>query len=188
MAIDDRRGTGGMWLFIATEAMLFVLLFFSYVYMAEGHWVWLQEEPPKLKLALPMLGILLLSSVVLHWGERRVRNGASGRGRAALAGTVALGLGFVALQVLEYRDHLKTLTPQMNAYGSIFYTIISFHALHLLLGLLMLIYVLLLPRLEPVERPPHRPFHNASLYWHFVDLVWVFIVGLLYVLPNLVKG
>jgi heme/copper-type cytochrome/quinol oxidase subunit 3 len=187
-AIDDRRGTGGMLLFIATEAMLFVLLFFSYFYMAGGHWIWPQEEPPKLKFVIPLLIILLLSSGVLHWGETRVQQGAYGRARVGLAATIVLGLVFVALQVLEYRDHLKTLTPQTNAYGSIFYTITGFHALHLLLGLLMLIYVLILPRLEPVERPPHRPLHNAALYWHFVDGVWVFIVGLLYVLPNLVKG
>jgi len=184
-AIDDRRGTGGMLLFIATEAMLFVLLFFSYVYLAHGHWVWPQEEPPKLIFAIPLLIILLLSSVVLHWGETRVRQGKQGRGRLGLAGTIFLGLAFVGLQGLEYRDHLKTLTPQTNTYGSIFYTITSFHALHVMLGLLMLIYVLILPRLEPVERPPHRPFHNVALYWHFVDAVWIVIVGLLYVLPHL---
>jgi heme/copper-type cytochrome/quinol oxidase subunit 3 len=156
-AIDDRRGTGGMLLFIATEAMLFVLLFFSYVYLAGGHWVWPQEESPKLKFALPMLVILLLSSGMLHWGETRVKQGASGRARLALVGTIVLGAIFIALQVLEYREHLKTLTPWMRTYGSIFYTITSFHGLHLLLGLLMLLYVLILPRLEPVERPPHRP-------------------------------
>jgi heme/copper-type cytochrome/quinol oxidase subunit 3 len=42
-----------------------------------------------------------------------------------------------------------------------------------------------LPQLEPTERPPHRPLHNAALYWHFVDLVWVVIVGVLYGIPNL---
>jgi heme/copper-type cytochrome/quinol oxidase subunit 3 len=165
-----------------------VLLFFSYVYLAQGHWVWPHEEPPTLKFAIPLLIILVLSSGVLHWGERRVKNGERVRGRVALGGTIALGITFAVLQGLEYRDHLKRLTPQTNTYGSIFYTITSFHALHVLLGLLMLLYVLILPQFEPLDRPPHRPLHNAALYWHFVDVVWVFIVGLLYVLPNLVKG
>ena len=49
----------------------------------------------------------------------------------------------------------------------------------------LLIGAFVLPRLEPREHTPHKPLHNASLYWHFVDVVWVFIVGLLYVLPHL---
>jgi cytochrome c oxidase subunit III len=106
-------------------------------------------------------------------------------GRALLAVTILMGLGFMALQVIEYREHLKTLQPQSDAYGSIFYTITSFHALHLVVGLSMLAYVLILPRYEPVDRPPHKPYHNAALYWHFVDIVWGFIVAILYVAPNL---
>ena len=54
------------------------------------------------------------------------------------------------------------------------------------LGLLMLAYVVPLP-LGRVERPPHRPLHNAALYWHFVDLVWIVIVALIYVAPNLTR-
>jgi heme/copper-type cytochrome/quinol oxidase subunit 3 len=48
----------------------------------------------------------------------------------------------------------------------------------------MLIFVLILPKLEPRQFPPYRPYHNATLYWHFVDLVWVFLVTFLYVAPN----
>ena len=52
----------------------------------------------------------------------------------------------------------------------------------------MLIYVLVLPRVHGSDRPPHRALSNASRYWHFVDLVWVFIVALLYIVPNIQKG
>jgi cytochrome c oxidase subunit I len=184
---DDRRGTGAMLLFITTEALLFVTLFFSYYYLGRDEPRWPLDDPPKLTLAFIMLAVLLASSALLHWGERGLRQGRRGRARGAVFGTVALGLVFLVLQGLEYRDHLKSLLPTTDAYGSIFYTITSFHALHLLGGLLMLAYVGFLPRREPVDRPPHRPLHNASLYWHFVDLVWVIIVALLYVTPHL-KG
>ncbi|HYZ87489.1 MAG TPA: cytochrome c oxidase subunit 3 [Bryobacteraceae bacterium] len=183
--IDDRRGTTGMWLTIATEASLFVMLFFAYFYLARGGWRWLDEEPPKLPLALTMMVILLASSAVLHWGETQVKARRYVTGRAALAVTILMGIVFLVLQYFEYKDHLGTLTPRTNAYGSIFYTLTSFHAAHVVVGVLMLSYVLILPRLEPVDLPPHRPYHNATLYWHFVDFVWIWIVALLYVAPNL---
>ncbi len=178
------RGTWAMLMFIATEATLFVCLFFSYYYLGHDKPVW-PPEPPKLTLALVMLGVLLTSSVVLHRGERAERRGRSGAARAAIGLTLLLGIAFLGIQVLEYREHLQTLQPTSDAYGSIFYTITSFHAAHLILGLLMLGYVLALPEIGPNLKPPHRGLHNASLYWHFVDLVWLFIVGLLYVVPNL---
>lgn len=184
--IDVRRGTHAMLLFIATEAMLFLMFFFTYYYLGHAAAKW-PPEPPKYKLALIMLAVLLSSSVVLHWGEKRVKEGAQGSGRAAIVGTLGLGFVFLTLQTLEYADKLKHLQPTTDAYGSIFYTITSVHAAHVMLGLLMLTYVLVLPDIGPGLKPPHRPLHNASLYWHFVDLVWLIIVSLLYVAPNLAR-
>ena len=185
LGVDDKRGTAGMWFFIMTEAALFVMLFFSYFFVVVNGSRRSVEEPPKLHYALPMLGILLLSSVVLYWGEQQVKRQNDGTGRILLAATIVIGIAFLILQFFEYREHLKSLTPWTDTYGSIFYTITSFHAFHLIVGLLVLTYVLILPRIEPAERPPHRPYHNAALYWHFVDLVWVFIVAILYVAPNI---
>jgi heme/copper-type cytochrome/quinol oxidase subunit 3 len=183
--IDRSRGTSAMKLVIATEAMLFVVLFFGYFFLSGGDPRWLHETPPKLKLALPMLAILLASSAVLHLGERASRKGRFAIARASIAATILLGAAFLTLQVFEYRDHWKHLTPQTNAYGSIFYTITTLHGLHVCSGMLMLLYVLFLPKLDPETELPFRPLHNAGLYWHFVDSVWVFVVALLYVLPNL---
>ncbi len=182
--LDNRRGTGGMWLFILTEAALFLMLFFSYFYLAQGGWRWPFERPPKLYYAIPMLIVLWVSSAVLHWGEKELKRRRYTRARFACALTVVLGLLFLVIQAFEYMEHLKTLQPTTSVYGSIFYTITTFHAAHLIMGLLMLGYVLLLPRLEPVDRPPHRPYHNAALYWHFVDFVWLWIVIFLYIAPN----
>lgn len=182
---DEVRGTASMWLFILTEAMLFVSLFFGYFYLGGHNDRWPLDELPKLKLVSIMLALLVASSIVVYFGEEASKKGRRGRARLLLGITILMGLAFVVLQVLEYRDHLRTLKPGTDAYGSIFYTITSFHALHLFVGLGMLVYVLLLPDIEGKVRPPHRPYHNAALYWHFVDFVWVWVVALLYYLPHL---
>lgn len=188
LRFDERRGTWAMWLFIASEAFLFVCLFFAYFYLGKGKPRWPMDPAPKLMLAFIMLGVLMASSVVLYWGELVLKEGREGAARLAVALTVLLGLGFLGIQAVEYHNHLKELKPTTDAYGSIFYTLTSFHAAHLLLGLLMLSYVLILPTLESATKSPHKALHNASLYWHFVDVVWVFIVALVYVLPNLHRG
>jgi heme/copper-type cytochrome/quinol oxidase subunit 3 len=180
------RGTWAMSMFIATEATLFVCLFFAYYYLGHDKPLW-PPEPPKFKLALAMLAVLLSSSAVLHWGERQHEAGRAGTARGAVVATVALGLIFLVIQALEYRNHLQEIQPTTDAYGSIFYTITSIHGAHVVLGVCMLLYVLILPDIGPGRKPPHRPLHNASLYWHFVDVVWLFIVALLYLAPNLTR-
>lgn len=185
--IDVKRGSWAMVMFILTEATLFTMLFFAYYYLghvARGPW---PSDPPKLTLALVMLVVLLASSAVLHAGERAEKAGCTGRARVAVALTMVMGSGFLVLQGIEFRNHLKTLKPTTDAYGSIFYAITSLHGAHIVLGLLMLLYVLVLPEIGPGQKPPHRPLHNASLYWHFVDFVWLVIVALLYVAPNFTR-
>jgi heme/copper-type cytochrome/quinol oxidase subunit 3 len=187
LPLDEKRGTAGMLLFILSEALLFACLFFSYFYLGRDEPRWPMHPPPALTLVTVMLAVLLLSSAVLYFGERALENGHNSLARLAVIGTLLLAAGFVVLQVFEYRNHLQELKPTTDAYGSIFYTITSFHALHLLLGMGMLTYVLFLPALEHADRPPHRSLHNTALYWHFVDLVWIFIVAVLYYAPHGVR-
>lgn len=182
--LDEARSTFGMWLFVISEATLFAVLFFAYYYLASGGMRWMVEEPPALKFALPMLGVLLVSSFVLFLGEKAVKKMKYGWGRIAIAVTMLLGIGFVVLSYFEYQDHLQHLLPTSNAYGSIFYAITGLHLSHLILGLFFLAFVLVLRPLEPNTRPPHLPYKSAALYWHFVDTVWIFVVTLLYIVPH----
>lgn len=185
LPLEVDRGTYAMYLVILTEAFLFIALFFSYFFLEHGKDRWSVQEPPKLTLALIMLAVLASSSVVLHWGEKQVKRGRHLSGRVAMLVTCFLGSVFLVLQALEYRDHWKSLTPFSDAYGSIFYAITSFHGAHLIVGLLVLAYVIALPHYQPNDRSPYRPYHVGALYWHFVDLVWFFIVAILYVGPRL---
>jgi heme/copper-type cytochrome/quinol oxidase subunit 3 len=184
LEIDHGRGTRGMLLFIVTEAMLFVSLFFSYFLLGSRQPRWPMGEPPKLKYAIAMLIVLLASSGVLLWAERLTRRGRQALARVGIWGTVILGALFIGLQSLEYRERLRTVTPRSDAYGSIFFAITGIHGFHVLFGLAMLLYVAVLPDIGPGSKPPHRPLFDTGLYWHFVDLTWVVIVVLLYVLPN----
>lgn len=183
--VDDKRGSWGMAFFVATEAALFMAMFFAYYYTDKSNAQWRTEIPPKLHYALPMLAVLLTSSAVLYWGEQQVKKQRYGAARLALIGTICLGLGFLVLTYFEDMEHLQHLTPRTDAYGSIFYAITTLHGAHVLFGVLMLSWVLVMPRYEPALYTPHRPYHNVAIYWHFVDTVWIFIVALLYVAPNL---
>lgn len=184
LPLNTRRGSLAMPLFISTEASLFAMLFATYWYLGKGKPQWPMDAPPKLNYAIPMLIVLALSSVVMLWGERQVTRHRVASGKLAIVVVLLMGLGFIALSVLEYMDHLKSLTPFQDAYGSIFYTTTTLHGAHLVLGMLMLSYVLFLPKIEPTREPPYRPYHNAALYWHFVDTMWLFVVIILYVIPN----
>ncbi|MBV8760747.1 MAG: cbb3-type cytochrome c oxidase subunit I [Deltaproteobacteria bacterium] len=183
-ALDQHEGSFGMIWLIATEATLFASLFVAYYFLGSIQPHWPLEKAPKMSFALVMLGILVASSVVLHWGEKRVELGQYVRARIAIALTLLLGVVFVVVQAVEYHVHLREMLPTEHSYASIFYTITSFHAAHLIVGLAMLGYVLFQPSLDP-DRPPHKPLHAAAMYWHFVDAVWLVIVTLLYVVPNL---
>lgn len=182
--LDDRRGTAGMWLTIATESMLFVCLFFAYFYLAKRSWQWSAENPPHMTLAIINAAVLVVSSGVIAFGTRLVSAGSFLAARLLLVATIVLGLGSLALEALDALDHVATLTPQMSAYGSIFYTITVLHSAHEVVGIWFLLFVLVLPSLRPADRSPFRPYYNVARYWYFITVVWLFVLAFLYVAPN----
>jgi cytochrome c oxidase subunit I+III len=182
---SGRRGVGwwGMAAVVATEACFFTYLLFSYFYltsMSANPW---PAEAPRLGLPLINTGILLLSSVVAWWGTRGVERGNTGRLRAGIGGALALGILFLVLQGVEYsREHLSFTH---DAYGSLFYTITGFHGAHVFVGLIMLAVVLVRALRGHFGTAHHEAVTNATLYWHFVDVVWLAVFTTLYVTPHL---
>ena len=185
LPIDQSRGMQAVWALIATEGTLFACMFGAYYYLGTNKNRWASQEPPHLVYAFILLAILLGSSVVLHWGQKQVEKERYRAGRIALWFTVLMGLAFLVLQGFEYASEWSELTPDSNSYGSIFYTITTLHAAHVIVGVLILMYVGIQPRYGFARRTPHMPYQVATLYWHFVDAVWVFVVSLLYVVPNI---
>ncbi len=185
LPVDQNRGIYGMGCVIATEFMLFVAMFGAYYYLGSNKDRWADHVGPKYWLALLLMAILLASSAVLAWGETQVKAQRFVAARVACWITIAIGIGFLALQAFEYRVEWKSETPYSDSYGSIFYSITTLHALHVVAGLLMLMFIGVMPRYGWTRRTPHRPYTTVALYWHFVDAVWVLIVLLLYIVPNI---
>ena len=176
----------GTWLFIATEAMLFAALLSSYFYIRFGASTWPLGDipPPELRLATIGTVVLVSSSVTAAWAERGIRKGDLPRLRAGLAATVALGVVFLGIQVYEYAH--ASFTPQTNAYGSLFFGVTGFHGLHVAVGVAMLAAVGSVAwRTTRYDADHHLPVRLAALYWHFVDVVWIFVFSSIYLSEHL---
>jgi heme/copper-type cytochrome/quinol oxidase subunit 3 len=164
--------------------MLFVLLFFGYFYLAASKPHWPLEEDPPYTLALVLLGILVVSSGTAEWAKKGIVAGRRGQLQAGLGLTLLLSAAFIAVQAVEYANHLKKLRPSDSSYGSIFYTITSFHFLHVVVGVLLLAFALSRALAGHFDERRHVAVKNAVTYWHFVDLVWIVVVAIVYLSPH----
>ena len=176
----------GMVLFLLNEATLFASLIGGYFYLGLGNRSWPPAGTPKPELRLPlvMTALLLSSSIVLFFGEKGFEQGKRIRYRIATLVTILLGLGFLFVQAREYADKLKAHSPSENAYESIFFTITGLHGTHVAFGVLFLVWALC--REWSGTTHPRYPLaiKNSSLYWHFVDGVWLVILTCLYLSPR----
>jgi heme/copper-type cytochrome/quinol oxidase subunit 3 len=167
---------------IATEAMLFALLLFTNFYLRANARQWPLggiEDPELVKSAI-RTAILLGSTIPAMVAERAVKAGRRGRLAGALALTWIMGAVFLVGHVDEYRTLWPEFQPSTNAYGSVFYTITTLHALHLFIGLVILGFLLWRTLAGHFSAQHHEPVQNGILYWHFVDAVWVFVYSSLY--------
>lgn len=190
--VEARPDTGlnnvkiGIWLFLASEVMLFGALFASYILLRIGaeHWPQGSEE-----LSVPLGAfntiILIGSSVsmVMSWASLMRRQ--PGRYRLYMGLTVFLGLFFLVNKGIEYAEHIHHgEVPAASTFLAVYFTLTGLHALHVLCGTLVNAW-LLAPGFR-VWRTQPELFTNrveaAGLFWHFVDLVWIFLFPVLYLL------
>ena len=184
---EGRRSTGwwGLVMLLVTEAALFLFLLFSYFYLGSmtpaGYPA--GGDMPSLRLALPNTVLLLLSSGAFWWAERGIRAGQGDRLRLGLLATLLLGAVFLTIQVREWAS--LPFSPRTDAYGSLWFTIAGFHAAHVAVGLVMLAVVLLRALRGHFTARRHLAVTNTGWYWHFVDVVWLFVFTSLYLSPRL---
>lgn len=136
-------------------------------------------------MGLPLINTLLLvtSSVTLHFAHTGLEQGNRARVKLMMAITIALGLVFLSLQVLEYVEaYHMGLTLDSGIYGSTFFMLTGFHGMHVTLGTLILIIVFLRILKGHFTPDNHFAFVAGSWYWHFVDVVWLGLFIFVYIL------
>lgn len=177
-------GTMGL---IVTEAMLFALLLLAYsqTRVNADRWPLGDIAEPELVKSGLRTAVLLASSLPMHLADRAAEAGDQARLRWSLAVGWAMGAVFMLGHVDEWATLLQEFTPATNTYGSFFYTITGFHALHLLVGLAVVGYLTIGAFAGRYQRGPTVGVKCGIAYWHFVDVVWVAVYGMLYLSVSL---
>ncbi|MDA8237648.1 MAG: cytochrome c oxidase subunit 3 [Chloroflexi bacterium] len=189
-----RRGISnpilGMILFIASEVMFFAGLFAAYfnVRFTAAHWPPLVNEAPfepfqirnEMVLAAILTAVLVLSSVTMQMAVWAIRRGDRTAFLRNTGVTLVLGLAFLTGQVYDYLHLGFGITD--TAFGSTFYTLTGFHGAHVLGGTIMLSVVLYRGLAGQFSARHHDAVEATSLYWHFVDVVWIVLFSSLYLL------
>lgn len=175
----------GMLCLIATEAILFAYLIFSFAYLGiQGPAQWPPTGgPPSLTLAIPATIALLSSSFTAEWGKRVARRGDMGRARLAYGLTLLLGIIFAALSFKEWLD--KPFGLAANSYSSIYFLLTGTHLSHVAVGLVALAIILIWSIQGRVHAGHDQHRTLVTLYWHFVDVVWLFVFATVYISPRI---
>jgi heme/copper-type cytochrome/quinol oxidase subunit 3 len=190
--VEVRPDTGlnnvklGIWLFLASEVMLFGALFASYILLRVGAEEWpLGATILNVPLATVNTVVLISSSVtmVMAWASLIRRQ--LGRYRLYMGATVLFGVCFLIIKYFEYSAKLHhDLLPSTSTFLAIYFTLTGLHALHVIGGMAVNAYYLG-PGSKMWYTHPEQ-FTNrvetAGLFWHFVDLVWIFLFPVLYLL------
>ncbi|MDZ4814659.1 MAG: cytochrome c oxidase subunit 3 [Verrucomicrobiota bacterium] len=188
--VSARKDTGlyngklGIWLFLASEVMLFGALFSSYILIRVLHPGWTKEHL-NVPLGLFNTAVLIASSVtiVLAWASLMLKK--YNKFRMYLAITILCGATFMIVKSFEYREKFTHgHWPSFNNFYALYFTLTGLHALHVLCGMAVMTYLLFFGR-KMWEKQPQRLANRievTGLFWHFVDLVWIFLFPILYLL------
>ena len=192
--VEERPDTGmynaklGIWLFLASEVMLFGGLFSAYVFLRMGD-ITGTFATGSSELNVPMATfntlVLISSSVTMIMSWVSLKLGENKKFKTYLGSTILLAGVFLVVKYFEYSAKFHHgIYPDTSTFFSIYFTLTGLHMVHILGGMVVLFYFLV-PGSKMMKTEPER-FTNrieiVGLYWHFVDLVWIFLFPVLYLL------
>ncbi|MCL9970195.1 cytochrome c oxidase subunit III [Anoxybacillus kestanbolensis] len=174
----------GFWLFLGGETVLFASLFATFLALkdsvANGPTA---EELFKMPIVFLATMLLLTSSLTSVYAMHHMRNFDFKKMQLWLGITVLLGAGFLALEIYEFTEYVhEGFKFSTSAFSSAFYTLVGTHGGHVAFGLLWIITLMIRNAKRGLNLYNAPKFYVASLYWHFIDVVWVFIFTVVYLM------
>ena len=174
--------TLGMFLFIASEVMLFGSFFAAYFFVRVANGVpW---PTPGYELPVFVAGvntiILVTSSFTMHWALQAIKRGNRSGLKAGLTLTFLLGFTFLLTQLLEYSR--VGFAPYTNSFGTVFYCLTGLHGAHVFVGLTLLLMATIRSFRGHYSPDQHLGVEIPGIYWHFVDVMWIVVYTTVYLL------
>lgn len=181
LGLDHRKL--GMWLFIASEVMFFGGLLSAFLHFKLRPPI----DPGEGMLDVVLVGVntfvLLTSSFTVVLGLASAKEGNKGRLMGFMGATIALGLAFLGGQIYEFIALWNEgVTLSSSVFGSSFFTLTGFHGLHVLIGVIWALAVLLRAARGAYTQDTYQGVEIFGLYWHFVDIVWIVLFTLIYLI------
>ncbi|MEO6420285.1 MAG: cytochrome c oxidase subunit 3 [Polyangiaceae bacterium] len=173
----------GMWVFLASELLLFAALFALY---ASGRAAYPDAFSEAVHHNTKILGsvntgVLLLSSYAVASSLNALREGRQRRTVVLLGITIALGLVFLIIKVTEYAEHFREgIFPGQVQFWTLYYMMTGLHALHVIVGMIILTVMLVKVSRGSEHAGRTHVLANAAVYWHLIDVIWIFLWPLFY--------
>jgi cytochrome c oxidase subunit 3 len=178
--VDAR--TLGMFMFIASEIMLFGSFFAAYFFVrvvAGTPWPTPPYQLPVFVAGLNTI-ILVTSSFTMHWALQAIKRGNRAGLKAGLALTFLLGLSFLLTQITEYAR--IGFAPYTDAFGTVFFCLTGLHGAHVFVGLTLLLAATVRSFRGHYSEEEHLGVEIPGIYWHFVDVMWIVVYTTVYIL------
>jgi len=185
----------GMWFFLFTEVLLFGGMFLVYSVYREVNTADFHEAGMEMNVVIGAVNtiILLTSSLTMALSISAIKKGAKNSSVLLQAATVLLGIAFLVNKYFEWSDHIRhgfyPNSPQLLAmshgkilFFGLYYVMTGIHALHVLIGMSVITFILVLTIRGTVTRSDYIKLENAGLFWHLVDVIWIYLFPLFYLI------
>ena len=199
MQQQKEASTLGMWLFLLTEVLFFGGLFFAYLLYRMWYFEAFAEASRTIQIwpGLINTAVLIGSSLTMALGVRAAQTSQRSATVRWLIATIFLGLVFLGIKVYEYADKFEhhhvpganfisdsPWAAQEQIFFSLYFTMTGLHALHMIVGVVMMSIITWMAHKGKFDSTYYTPVEMAGLYWHFVDLVWIYLFPLLYLVER----
>jgi cytochrome c oxidase subunit 3 len=175
-------GMLGMFLFIASEIMLFGSFFTAYFFVRVVNGTPWPTPPFHLPVFVALVNtcILVTSSFTIHWATQSIKRGNRAGLQAGLVLTFLMGLTFLLTQMIEYAR--VGFATHDGAFGTVFYCLTGLHGAHVFVGLSILFFMTMRAFRGHFSAEAHHGVEIGGIYWHFVDVMWIVVYATVYLL------